>query len=64
MGKRKRSQTVYIAIQDERTSNAASPSSIEMEQNVTTQSGAQLGPSDGSPVSDHELSEGKLILIS
>ena len=63
MGKRKRSQTVYMVIQNERISNAASASTAEMKQNVTTQSGAQSSPSNGSLVSDHELSEGKLILI-
>ena len=63
MGKRKRLRTVYIAIQNERTSNAASASTAEMEQNITTQSNAQSGPFDGSHVSDHELSESKLILI-
>ncbi|KAJ8422099.1 hypothetical protein Cgig2_011966 [Carnegiea gigantea] len=64
MGKRKRSRIVYIATQNERTSNAASASAstAEMEQNVTTQSGAQLGPSNGSPISNHELSEVKFII--
>ncbi|KAJ8420103.1 hypothetical protein Cgig2_002559 [Carnegiea gigantea] len=33
-----------------------------MEQNVITQSGAQLVPSNGSPISDHELSEVKFII--
>ena len=55
MGKRKRSWTVDIGLQNGRTSNAASASNAEMEQNLITQSGAQLGPSNGSPVSDHEL---------
>lgn len=63
MGKRKGSRTVYIALRNERTSNAASASTAEMEQNVTTESGAQSGPSNGSLVSDHELSAGILILI-
>ena len=63
MGKRKRSWTVDIGLQNGRASNAASTSNAEMEQNVITQSGAQSVPCNGSPISDHEFSKGKLILI-
>ncbi|KAJ8437347.1 hypothetical protein Cgig2_009687 [Carnegiea gigantea] len=47
---RYRGQYTLLYIQNKRTSDAASASTAEMEQNVTTQSGAQSGPSDGSPV--------------
>ena len=63
MGKRKRSRIVDICLQNGRTSNVAFASDAEMEQNVITQSGAQSVPCNGSPISDHEFSKGKLILI-
>jgi len=52
MGRRKRSQTVDVGLQNDRTSTAS---------NAVTHSATQLGPSNDTPFSDHELSEGKLI---
>jgi len=58
MGRRKRSRTVDVSHQNCSTST---PSNTELEQRVVTHSATQSGPPNDTPLSDHELSEGKLI---
>ena len=49
-----------VGLQTGRTSNT---SNVELEQQVVTHSATPCGLSNDSPLSDHELSEGKLLLI-
>ena len=53
-------ETVDVGLQTGRTSNT---SNVELEQQVVTHSATPCGLSNDSPLSDHELSEGKLLLI-